>query len=334
MIKQYLERFAQSVTRFDESPRAKTINVHRYHLERFEREFGNEFNVANAKEYVSKIMLSGLSASSINHALAALDGLIEYLSDMDQLSDEKKKSWSSFKTKSHRTWKRKDRHRKYLPHSAVSDLLQAVSAHAQKREQANRDLSILGLVLFGPCRGGEVLRLETTDVELVEPEDESIPAHWCFRFSRSITKDHEDKEVRLFVAQSRIGDIDIFDTFTNYYTWRLSIAPAGGLFVRTRAPLTAEAISAQNLWYAFRRYAQAAGIHATPHWLRHTFGEDTEGRIEQREMRAMYGHSSDQTTRVYTDHDNDERLIRAQLQAAQIISRTDTGKTATDLVPH
>lgn len=318
MIKNYLDQFARTPTHFGEPPRARTLDIHTRHLRRFE-EAHPEFSISAAKEYILSLICAKAGASSVNHALAALDGYIEYLTDSESIPESALKSWRTFKRKSHQTWRRKNRHVKYLSNSGLRDLMQAVVKHAQSRAQANRDLGILGLILFGPCRGGEVLQLRLDDVQLVD-STESIPGHWLFHFRAEITKDHEEKWVRLFAGESCIGDIDIFDAFSTYAAWRKSeVSPTGDLFVRVRKPYTPDAVSRVNLWYSFKRYAQAAGIHASPHWLRHTFGEQTAGRIDEREVRQMFGHSSDQTTQGYTDHDNPERLMSAQLQAARII---------------
>lgn len=320
MIQDYLTQFAKTPTHFGEPPRKETLDIHRGHLERFTRAHP-EFTVNAAKEYVLNLITDGRGSSSVNHALSALDGFIEYLTDIEAIPESALKSWRSFKRKSHKTWRRRDRHKKYLPKSATLDLMQSVASHAQSKAQSNRDLSILGLILFGPCRGGEVLKLTLDDVELKDCT-ENIPGHWCFHFRKDITKDHEEKFVRIFAGESCIGDIDIFDRFTDYISWRKSeVSGAGDLFVGIRQPFSSNAITRQALWYAFRRYCQKAGIHATPHWLRHTFGEETIGRIDQRSIRQMYGHSSDQTTRGYTDHDNDDTLIPAQLEAARLISQ-------------
>ncbi len=344
MIQDYLKQFAETPTHFGEPPRKATLDVHRGHLERFTREHP-EFTINAAKEYVLNLVnatkpsdkkqgerVAKYKSSTINHALAALDGYIQYLNDNETVSDTSLRSWQKFKDKNLKSWKRGKRNDKYLPESATVDLLNAIVQHAESCAQFNRDLTILGLILFCPCRGGEILKLRLDDVELVD-STESIPGHWRFHFRKEITKDHEEKFVRIFAGESCVGEIDIFDSFAEYLRWRKTeVSADGDLFVRIRKPYSTSATTRQNLWYGFRRAARKAGIVATPHWLRHTFGEEVQGRIDERSIRQMYGHSSETTTRCYTDHDNDETLIAAQLQAARLISRRRN--PLQNLVPH
>jgi site-specific recombinase XerC len=79
--------------------------------------------------------------------------------------------------------------------------------------------------------------------------------------------------------------------------------------------------TARNWHKVFATHATKCGLAVTPHWLRHTFGEIVASHIDRRDLRQIYGHSADKTTEGYTDHENDERLQRARLNAANAVSK-------------
>ena len=59
----------------------------------------------------------------------------------------------------------------------------------------------------------------------------------------------------------------------------------------------------------------------TSHYLRHTFGEIAASALDERDLRQIYGHSTASTTRVYSDHENGDRLDDAHRRVRTAIAQ-------------
>lgn len=173
---------------------------------------------------------------------------------------------------------------KALTIEQVSELLQA--AHANDDPISLRDAALLELLYATGARISEAISLTADDVDL----DAELPVVRLFGKGR--------KE-RLVPLGSYARDALAAYIVRARPVLALRGVGVSTLFLNKRGA----ALSRQSAWEAIHGYAQLLGIdeHVSPHTLRHSFATHLlEGGASVRDVQELLGHSSVQTTQIYT----------------------------------
>ena len=152
---------------------------------------------------------------------------------------------------------------------------------AEKKKVCLKDIAVIELLFGTGMRISELCGLAAEDVNLVEGE---ILIHGKGRKERIVP----------------IPDEELQALLTAYKTaWGPDISRTGRFFVnRNGRPLNDQSVRNE-----IQKYAEKAGIsqHITPHMFRHTFATLLlESDINIRCIQEILGHSSIQTTEIYT----------------------------------
>lgn len=166
----------------------------------------------------------------------------------------------------------------------VTRLLDA--AHVGDSPVHLRDAALLELLYATGARISEAVALAVDDLDL----DEDVPVVRLFgkgRKERIVPVGHYARDaVAAYLVRARP---------------ELSRRGRGtsSLFLNTRG----RPLSRQSAWEALQRVAAEAGLtsHVSPHTLRHSFATHLlEGGASVRDVQELLGHSSVQTTQIYT----------------------------------
>ena len=98
----------------------------------------------------------------------------------------------------------------------------------------------------------------------------------------------------------QIGNPDVINALAKYYSMNFNPIRASGYFFLNRDN---NRLSEQSVREAINKYSKLAGIdqHITPHMFRHSFATYLlEENVDIRYIQHMLGHSSIQTTEIYT----------------------------------
>ena len=145
--------------------------------------------------------------------------------------------------------------------------------------QARRDAAVVALLLHAGLRVGELVSLETSDVEVSERKGQVV-----VRFGKG--------------GKQRVVPLNA-DARRAMREW-LAVRPQGGdrLFYGKGG----KSLSERGVQHLVSRYARRAGLgHCSPHTLRHTFGKAlADAGVGLERIAALMGHESLETTRIYT----------------------------------
>ena len=327
LIQRHIERASREDTKRGAPPRPATQKARWLQLDRFEQYCrahqiikGADLTVNMLKDWILSIPITS-GPSNRNQAIAILSGFVAWLADDRTFSRDDADSWSNWAKQHYRKWRHRGPDLKFLRPEQLESLLLSMADETPNPTQSARDLSFFGLILFGPSRLGEVRMQDMEHVEYYAATD-TFPDFYRFTVPEHIAKDHEKHILYLFSDSSRIGTVDIYDQFHRYYAWRQELGPTGPLFVSIRSHRRGKRGSATNWHKVLATAAGRAKLNLTSHYLRHTFGEMAAPQLDKRDLRQIFGHSADQTTEGYTDHDNPDRLIAAHHRAAQAITQS------------
>jgi integrase/recombinase XerD len=230
-------------------------------------------------EYLVKIKDEGLSANSMNRALAALRGLYKYLIQEKIIGQSPLANIELAKV-----WMR-------LPDTISKEEMNVILIQpGNSTAAAVRDTAMLELLYATGIRVSELINLTMNSI------------NWQVGFLVVMGKGSKERIVpigktaydctRLYVdnargqlMQKKITDVLFLNRF-------------GTIFTR------------QGLWKIVIRYAQKAGLHKKvhPHTFRHSFASHLlEGGADLRTVQVMLGHADISTTQIYT-HITRERL--------------------------
>lgn len=326
LVSAHIDQFVRSRTKtHGKKPRDNTIIAHKSPLERIAAAYDADHNDAAGltvnflKDWFLSYEETGVGISAVNGALTAVSEFMRFLRDDNRISRDDLESWQAFHRKNFRRWKRTTSHRKYLRPDELQDLFSAIAFDSRFPAQRDRDMMFFASILLGPSRLGELHLLNIADVHYI---NDGNPAYVLLIVKTEYAKDHEEHRLMIFDGSS-IGGIDIFPYFQSYHQWRMDqpdTSPDSPYFVAIRPPHLGERPSVRNWHKVFDTHANRCGLAITSHWLRHTYGEIVSSHVERRDLRQIYGHSSDKTTEGYTDHANDGRLRKARQNAAKAIS--------------
>ena len=230
-------------------------------------------------EYLVLIKGEGLSANSMNRALAALRGLYKYLIREKIIGQSPLANIELAKV-----WMR-------LPDTISKEEMNVILLQpGNQTAAAMRDTAMLELLYATGIRVSELINLTMNSI------------NWQVGFLVVMGKGSKERIVpigktaydctRLYVdnarpqlMQKKITDVLFLNRF-------------GTIFTR------------QGLWKIVIRYAQKAGLHKKvhPHTFRHSFASHLlEGGADLRTVQVMLGHADISTTQIYT-HITRDRL--------------------------
>jgi len=230
-------------------------------------------------EYLVKIKGEGLSANSMNRALAALRGLYKYLIQEKVIGESPLVNIELAKV-----WMR-------LPDTISKEEMNVILIQpGNSTAAALRDTSMLELLYATGIRVSELINLTMNSVNwqvgfLVVmgkgSKERIVPIG---KTAYDCTRHYVDK-ARPKLMQKKITDVLFLNRF-------------GTKFTR------------QGLWKIVIRYAKKAGLQKKvhPHTFRHSFASHLlEGGADLRTVQVMLGHSDISTTQIYT-HITRDRL--------------------------
>jgi integrase/recombinase XerD len=230
-------------------------------------------------EYLIQIKSEGLSANSMNRALAALRGFYKYL-----LMEKKIEETPLANIELAKVWMR-------LPDTLSKEEMKVILAQpGDQTPAALRDTAMLELLYATGIRVSELINLTMNSI------------NWQVGFLTVMGKGSKERIVpigktaydcvRLYVDRTRPQLMQKKSTdvlFLNRF---------GGKFTR------------QGFWKMVIRYAQKAGLQKKvhPHTFRHSFASHLlEGGADLRTVQVMLGHADISTTQIYT-HITRDRL--------------------------
>ena len=230
-------------------------------------------------EYLVKIKGEGLSANSMNRALAALRGLYKYLIQEKIIGQSPLTNIELAKV-----WMR-------LPDTISKEEMNVILIQpGNQTAAAMRDTAMLEILYATGIRVSELINLTMNSI------------NWQVGFLVVMGKGSKERIVpigktaydctRLYVDNARP------QLMQNKITDVLFLNRFGTIFTR------------QGLWKIVIRYAQKAGLHKKvhPHTFRHSFASHLlEGGADLRTVQVMLGHADISTTQIYT-HITRERL--------------------------
>ena len=171
---------------------------------------------------------------------------------------------------------------KFLPEKDVTTLLD--TAYKSGSNEGHRDAVIMELLYATGLRVGELVSLNTQDVDLSESYIRCMGKGSKERLVHLYPKALE--ELRRYLKNARVALLG-----------HRRSEPS--LFVNHRG----ERLTRQWVWTILKTYAQKAGIqqNITPHTLRHSFATHLlQNGASLRHVQELLGHSSISTTQVYT----------------------------------
>ncbi|MFH1011033.1 MAG: site-specific integrase [bacterium] len=317
LIRAHLEQYARESTSRGWPPRAKTIEAHRLPLERFARDFDTtgtdpaSLSVNFLKDWFIRIGQNG-GVSNRNQILSALTEFLRWMVNDNRLSADVLASWQHFHSKEYRRWRRGAPNHKFLRAEQLAALMKALDRNASGSVDSDRNLAFFGLIFFGPSRLGEIRLMDCDHITKADTHFEIIiPA--------ANAKNGQSRTFRL-LEDSLLGGADIFSALERYHTWRTAQSSTGPYFVALRGNMTPRRPTSANWHSILKTAANRAGIKATSHYLRHTFGELAASVLDERDLRQIYQHSNPETTRIYTDHENGDRLNSARRRVITAIA--------------
>ena len=171
---------------------------------------------------------------------------------------------------------------KFLPEEDVTSLLD--TAYKSGTNEGHRDAVIMELLYATGLRVGELVSLNTQDVDLSESYIRCMGKGSKERLVHLYPKALE--ELRRYLRHARVALLGNRRTEPS-------------LFVNHRG----ERLTRQWVWTILKNYAQKAGIqqNITPHTLRHSFATHLlQNGASLRHVQELLGHSSISPTQVYT----------------------------------
>jgi integrase/recombinase XerD len=171
---------------------------------------------------------------------------------------------------------------KFLPEEDVTTLLN--TAYKSGTNEGHRDAVIMELLYATGLRVGELVSLNTADIDLSESYIRCMGKGSKERLVHLYPKALE--ELRRYLKTARVALLG-----------HRRAEPS--LFVNHRG----ERLTRQWVWTILKTYAQKAGIqqNITPHTLRHSFATHLlQNGASLRHVQELLGHSSISTTQVYT----------------------------------
>lgn len=265
LIKEYLLQLV-----VEKGASANTVEAYRRDLERLRRWSGARplelLRREDLSAWLRHLAEQGLSARSVERAIAAVRGFYRFLLIDGHRTDDPTADLV------------RPRSSPALPHALhIEEVERVLAAPSEDSLEGLRDRALLELLYATGLRASEIINLAPADVDmdrgllLVRSGKGQKGRH--VPFGRS--------------AQEALAR----------YEERLKRPARAYLFVDERG----RRLTRQHVWRIVRRWADQAGVQATPHTFRHSFATHMMERgADCRSVQMLLGHSDLAATQIYT----------------------------------
>lgn len=246
-----------------------------------------DFSLATMRLWLAEGVEHGWSRATIARRTAALRSFSSWASKNEYCANDCAQSLSMPKPRRHLPT--------VLTQAQADDCMQAVAEQQEEESpSAARDRAVLELLYATGIRVGELCGLDIDNVQLAE------------RLARVHGKGGKERVVPFGVPAAR--------ALSHWLERRCELATSGetALFVGDRG----KRIDQRQVRRIVARVARRAGVHdVSPHDLRHSAATHMlDGGADLREIQELLGHSSLDTTQIYT-HVSTAHLLEAFAQA-------------------
>ena len=249
--------------------------------------------------FVAAQLNRGLKSTTVNRRLASLHSFFEFLAALDpDQAAANPVVWRQHKVKEGQPLPRD------IPDQQVEMLFAAIADA--------RDKAIFGLMIGAGLRVGEVAHIRLEDLEAPSAATKMARLRVCGK---------GEKERIVWVTPTWYGLV---------VHW-LAVRPVTDndcLFLNRRG----QPLSVRGMQHRLQIHCQQAGIHLSPHQLRHTFSRRlAEQRMPVESISKLLGHAQIETTQRYTAGANPD--LRDEFRQAMDGIAQATSSTVTALPP-
>ena len=274
-----LERFVNYL-QYTKNASPKTIENYSLRVNRFIEYIwdidASEVKMIHIQDFRTYLIKQWLSQKTVNYHAVGLRSFFKFMlrNDIEVLSPEKID-----------LAKIPPRKVSYLSERQVQDILDAPSKYERKLLKVLRDKAILSTLYWTGLRVTELITLKISDIKINENQFSVIGKGSKLR-SVFLTQDAKEKLKKYILSREDNSEY---------------------LFISLSANSYGEPLSRNSVEWLVKKYAELAWIHerVTPHTLRHSFATSLLRRgADIRSVQALLGHSSIQTTQIYTHVDD------------------------------
>ena len=278
-LSSHLERFINYL-QYTKNASPKTIENYSLWVNRFIDYIwdmdANQIKMMHIQDFRTYLIKQGLSPKTVNYHAVGLRSFFKFMlrNDIETLSPEKID-----------LAKIPPRRVSYLSENQVQDILDAPAKYEKKPLKILRDKAILATLYGTGLRVTELITLKTKDIKLNESQFSVI---WKGSKLRSVFLTQDAKEKLKKYILSRWDDSEY-------------------LFISLSPNSYGMPLSRNSIESLVKKYAESVWIteKVTPHTLRHSFATSLLRRgADIRSVQALLGHSSIQTTQIYTHVDD------------------------------
>jgi len=278
-LSSHLDRFINYL-QYTKNASPKTIENYTLRINRFIEYIwdmdASEIKMIHIQDFRTFLIKQWLSPKTVNYHAVWLRSFFKFMlrNDVETLSPEKID-----------LAKIPPRRVSYLSEDQVKDILEAPWFFEKKPLRILRDKAILATLYGTGLRVTELITLKTKDIKL---KDNQFSVIWKGSKLRSVflTQDAKEKLKKYILSRSDDSEYLFISLSPNSY-W--------------------QPISRNSVESLVKKYANLVWIteKVTPHTLRHSFATSLLRRwADIRSVQALLGHSSIQTTQIYTHVDD------------------------------
>ena len=274
-----LERFVNYL-QYTKNASPKTIENYSLRVNRFIDYVwdidANQIKMIHVQDFRTALIKQGLSPKTVNYHAVGLRSFLKFMlrNDIETLSPEKVD-----------LAKIPPRRVAYLSEDQVQNILDAPWIFEKNPLKIMRDKAILATLYWTWLRVTELITLKTKDIKLSESQFSVIGKGSKLR-SVFLTQDAKEKLKKYILSRWDDSEYLFISLSWNSY-WN---------------PLSRNSVE-----WLVKKYAELVWIteKVTPHTLRHSFATTLLRRgADIRSVQALLGHSSIQTTQIYTHVDD------------------------------
>ena len=278
-LSSHLERFINYL-QYTKNASPKTIENYSLRVNRFIDYIwdvdASKIKMIHIQDFRTYLIKQGLSPKTVNYHAVGLRSFFKFMlrNDVETLSPEKID-----------LAKIPPRRVSYLSEEQIQDILDAPWIFEKNPLKIARDKAILATLYGTGLRVTELITLKTKDIRLGESQFSVI---WKGSKLRSVFLTQDAKEKLKKYILSRGDDSEY-------------------LFISLSWNSYGQPLSRNTIESLVKNYAEAVWIteRVTPHTLRHSFATSLLRRgADIRSVQALLGHSSIQTTQIYTHVDD------------------------------
>jgi len=278
-LSSHLERFINYL-QYTKNASPKTIENYSLRVNRFIEYIwdvdADEIKMMHIQDFRTYLIKQGLSPKTVNYHAVWLRSFFKFMlrNDIETLSPEKID-----------LAKIPPRRVSYLSENQVQNILDAPWIFEKNPLKIMRDKAILATLYGTGLRVTELITLKTKDIKLSESQFSVIGKGSKLR-SVFLTQDAKEKLKKYILSRWDDSEYLFISLSWNSY-W--------------------EPLSRNSIESLVKKYAESVWIteKVTPHTLRHSFATSLLRRwADIRSVQALLGHSSIQTTQIYTHVDD------------------------------